>query len=248
MNQAEQQAELIRLLKDTNEFLKSQNDDQKNQIQQLTQTIANLQETIGQLNRKLFGISSEASKPKSQASVIPEQLNLFNEAEATADPTVEEPSIETVVEGYVRNGKKQKSTREELLKDLPVVEVLCSVPDEDRTCEYCGTDMIQLGKKLVREELRITPAKVERIHYIQEVLICPQCKDDDVPTIVEASTPSPLMKHSLASPSTVAYVMYQKYANALPLYRQENDWRQMGVRLPRATLGNWVIQCGLDYM
>lgn len=47
---------------------------------------------------------------------------------------------------------------------------------------------------------------------------------------------------------TVAYVMYQKYVNSVPLYRQEADWKQLGVKLPRATLANWVIKCGMDYM
>lgn len=246
MNQAEQQAEMIRLLSETNDFLKSQNESQQQQIQQLNQTILNLQETINQFSRKLFGTSSEQTK--TNPNDINGQLDFFNEVEALTDPSVKEPSVETVVSGYLRDEKKKKSKREDILKNLPVIEILCSVPDDGRFCDYCNTELIPLGKKLVREELRITPAKVERIHYIQEVLICPSCKEDDVPMIVEAATPSPLMKHSLASPSTVAYVMYQKYANALPLYRQEQDWKQMGVKLPRATLANWVIRCGLDYM
>lgn len=105
-----------------------------------------------------------------------------------------------------------------------------------------------IGKKVVREELRITPAKVERIQYVQEVPGCPECRKDGASVIVGAETPGPLLKHSLASPSTVAYVMYQKYVNSIPLYRQEADWKQLGVKLPRATLANWVIKCGMDYM
>jgi len=244
MTQVAQQAELIKLLTETNEFLRTQTISQQDQIQQLNQTIVNLQETIKQMNRKLFGASSEKATP-AQASG---QLDMFNEAEVTANPNAEEPTIETVVSGYIRDPKKAKGKREDILKNLPIIEIPCSVSEDLRSCDYCNTDMILLGNKFVREELRITPAKVERIHYIQEVLICPTCKQDDVPVIVEAETPSPLMKHSLASPSTVAYVMYQKYANALPLYRQEQDWKQMGVQLPRATLANWVIHCGLDYM
>ena len=42
--------------------------------------------------------------------------------------------------------------------------------------------------------------------------------------------------------------MYQKYVNSVPLYRQETDWKQLGVKLPRATLANWVIKCGIDYL
>ena len=129
-----------------------------------------------------------------------------------------------------------------------MIEVPCTVPDEDRNCPYCNTPMEVIGKKVVREELRITPAKVERIQYVQEVLGCPECKKDGASVIVGAETPSPLLKHSLASPSTVAYVMYQKYVNSIPLYRQEADWKQLGVKLSRATLANWVIKCGMDYM
>ena len=55
---------------------------------------------------------------------------------------------------------------------------------------------------------------------------CPKCKHTDHPYIEKALTPTSLMNHSLASPSSVANVMYQKYVNAVPLYRQKS------VRLP----------------
>ena len=42
--------------------------------------------------------------------------------------------------------------------------------------------------------------------------------------------------------------MYQKYVNSIPLYRQEADWKQLGVKLGRATLANWIIKCGMDHM
>lgn len=57
-----------------------------------------------------------------------------------------------------------------------------------------------------------------------------------------------MLKHSLMFSSTVAYVMYRKYVNSILLYRQEADWKQMEVKLGRATLANWVTKCGLDYM
>ena len=51
------------------------------------------------------------------------------------------------------------------------------------------------------------------------------------------------MKHSLASPSTVADVMTKKYVDGVPLARQEKIWARQGVELSRATMANWVIQC-----
>lgn len=254
MNEADQR-EIIQLLKDSleqykanNEYLKKLNEEQQNQIQQLTQTIVNLNETVENLKNKIFGFSSEKTRLKNN-DVIPEQQNFFNEVEAYVDPTAKEPKLDDVLpELKTAKPRKKKAIREELLAKLPVVEVLCALSDENKICPYCDTEMDQMAKKFVREEIRITPAKVERIHYMQEVWSCPQCKEDDVPYIVEARTPSPLMKHSLASPSTVSHVMYQKYVNSMPLYRQSKDWEQLGVMLPRNTLANWVNKCSLEYM
>ena len=254
MPQSEMEA-LLQLQKETIESLRQLVESQRltieqmsksheEQTAQLNQTIANLNETVEYLKKKLFASSSE----KSNKDVFPGQINLFNEAEAAAEPSVPEPTLEEAVRGYDRQARKPKATREEILAGLPVIEVPCTVPDADRNCPYCNTPMEVIGKKVVREELRITPAKVERIQYVQEVLGCPECRKDGASVIVGAETPSPLLKHSLASPSTVAYVMYQKYVNSIPLYRQEADWKQMGVKLPRATLANWVIKCGMDYM
>ena len=254
MPQSEMEA-LIQLQKETIESLRQLVDSQRRTIEQmarsheeqtaqLNQTIANLNETVEYLKKKLFASSSE----KTKKDTFPGQMDLFNEAEAAADPSVPEPTLEEAVGGYHRKAKKPKATREEILAGLPVIEVPCTVADEDRNCPYCNTPMEVIGKKVVREELRIIPAKVERVQYVQEVLGCPECKKDGASVIVGAETPSPLLKHSLASPSTVAYVMCQKYVNSVPLYRQEADWKQLGVKLSRATLANWVIKCGIDYM
>ena len=43
------------------------------------------------------------------------------------------------------------------------------------------------------------------------------------------------------------WTMYQKYANGLPLYRQEKDWNQYGVQISLTTLANWIIYCSQNY-
>ena len=238
--------ELIVLLKDTIEYLKKENtslretnEKQTGQIKELTEEIRNLRETVEYLTRKLYGKSRE----KEQMSG---QLDLFNEAEKEADPKMPEPTKEEVVAGYRRG----KASRKGMLEDVPVREVMCYVPEEDRKCPLCGAEMEAVGKKFIREELQIIPAKVELIRYYQEVLGCPKCKKEDEEFVtVSAPVPSPLIPGgSLASPSTVAYILYQKYAMAVPLYRMEQDWLQNGVRLHRSTMANWVIECSLRYL
>ena len=49
------------------------------------------------------------------------------------------------------------------------------------------------------------------------------------------------MLHGMASAGTVAWVMYQKYVNSLPLYRQEKDFKMYGAEICRGTIANWII-------
>ena len=45
----------------------------------------------------------------------------------------------------------------------------------------------------------------------------------------------------------VAYVMCEKTAVAVPFYRQEDFWRQLGAPIARETAANWCIQCTFRY-
>lgn len=210
-------------------------------IKSLEQQVNNLTEMILLLRKEKFGSSSE----KTPKPVLSGQICLFNEAEAEADPSAPEPVVKDI-NGYKR--RNPKSRREERLKDLPVKEILCEIHEDDQNCLRCNTLLRPIGKETVREELEYIPAKLQIIRYVRMAYECPQCKHTDTPYIEKALTPSPLMAHSLASPSTVAHVMYQKYVNAMPLYRQEKDWEQLGFSLSRATMANWIIRCSQDYL
>jgi transposase len=42
----------------------------------------------------------------------------------------------------------------------------------------------------------------------------------------------------------LAFVAVSKYTDALPLYRQQQIFTRLGVKMPRATLANWMIKVG----
>lgn len=212
----------------------------ENTIKGLQDQISNLTEIVELLRKEKFGPSSEKT-PKGQTEG---QLSLFNEAELEADASALEP-IEKDTNGY--KYRNQKTKREELIKALPIREIPCTLPDEEQYCGQCGTKLKVLGTQVVREELEYIPAKLRVVRYVKTVYECPKCKHTDHPVIIKAQTPTSLMNHSLASPSSVANVMYQKYVNSVPLYRQEKDWVQMGIALSRATMANWIIRCSNDY-
>lgn len=209
---------------------------QKVRIDRLMNMLANFQKT-------LYGQSSE--KSKYVLGEDSQQLSLFNEAEAESNRHAPEPD-KVAVAGHTR---KAKRTKEELAADLPVVEILCELDDEKLVCEECGGKMRALGKETVREELEIIPAQLRLLRYIRNSYVCTNCeKETGEATIVKAPTPAPVIKRSLASASTVAHVMYQKYVNGMPLYRQEKDWANQGIVLSRATLANWIIRAATDWL
>ena len=59
--------------------------------------------------------------------------------------------------------------------------------------------------------------------------------------------PYPVIQHSYASPSTVAWVIHQKYELAVPLYRQDKEGADPGVTLSRATMSNWILASYRDW-
>ena len=212
----------------------------ENTIKDLQSQVNNLTEMVMLLRKEKFGPSSEKT-PKQ----VDGQLSLFNEVEVEADASVPEP-ISKEVKGYVR--KNPKTKREEIIKDLPVREILCETAKEEQYCDYCNSTLRPIGKEVVREELEYIPAKLQIVRYVRMSYECPRCKHTERPFIKKALTPTSLMNHSLASPSSVANVMYQKYVNSVPLYRQEKEWERMGLSLSRATMANWVIRCSQDYL
>ena len=210
------------------------------QMEQLNQTIANLTETINELKRKIFGISSERS---SNISSFDGQLNLFESLEI--EESIHVPEVITV---SAHEKKKSRATHDELAKNVPIRIVNLELEGDDRNCAYCNTPMEDIGSKVVREEIHITPAKVERIQYVQHSYACPQCREDGDSTIEKAPVPTPLISHSMASASAVSYIMYQKCTNCQPFYRQEKDWEQLGVKLNRGTIANWFNTCAEEYL
>lgn len=215
----------------------------QNSINDLTRQIENLTEIILQMRRDKFGPSSEKTRKADDGG---EQLSLFNEAELEADSAVPEP-FQQNAKGQI-TPRRKRVRRDIILADLPVEEILLQIPEEELVCEQCRGRLTVIGREYVREELQYIPSQLKRIIYVRESYECPKCKHTEKPFLIRTTAPPSLLNHSLASPGSVAYVMYQKYVQGIPLYRQEKDWERMGILLSRATMANWVIRCAQDYL
>ena len=213
-----------------NENLTAENKRLKQKLERMNELLLNAQ-------RAQFGQSSEK-----RSYVLPdsEQLRIFNEAEQAQNEKAEEPTEKTLVAAHER---KKKRTKEELAKELPTKEICLDLSDEQKICSACGEKMTCIGKKFLYEELQIIPKQVILLKYYANTYACKHCEEQTgFGHLASVKAPPRLLKHSLASPSTVADVMTQKYVNGIPLYRQEQIWKREGVELSRATLANWVTE------
>ena len=214
-------------------------------LEQLQMENALLRQEMAELIAKLswfeeqFRLSQQRRFGKSSEQTSADQLNLFNEAEAEAKPSLPEPIAEEIVVSYRR--KKTSGSREELLQDLPVETVEYRLPPEEQTCACCGGNLHEMSTE-VRKELKIVPAKVSLVEHIRYVYGCRHCENNEITTpVITASMPAPVIPKSLASPSALAYVIEQKYVMGVPLYRQEQQFERLGIGLSRQTISNWIL-------
>lgn len=208
----------------------------KDKIDKLNIQLNNLTELLVKNRRSMFGQSSEQSKYIEGM----EQYSLFNEAEKESKETAPEPDEKTMVPAHER---KKKRSKEKLTEGLPHYEVVCDLPENEQRCLKCGNKLVYIGKEKIRSELLVIPQQMAVLDYYQLSYKCVTCEKETGETfIVKGEVPRPVMKKSMASAATVAYVMQEKYVNGVPLFRQEKYWKSKGIELNRNTLANWVIR------
>lgn len=184
--------------------------------------------------KKQFGTSSE------KTSALQIELG-FNEAEAVTDSSAEVIEPKTVT--YTRK-PKSVGHRQEVLENLPTEVIEYHLPEEEQVCSCCGEAMHEMSSNS-RDEVVIIPAQLKVIKHVSFIYSCRNCERNEINTpIITAPAPKALIPKSLASASAVAYIMSQKYTEAMPLYRQEKHFERLGIDLPRATLSNWMLKGG----
>lgn len=59
--------------------------------------------------------------------------------------------------------------------------------------------------------------------------------------IAVAALPAAPIEQGMAAPGLLAHVLVSKFADHLPLNRQQAMLRRAGIELPRSTLCDWVL-------
>ena len=213
---------------------------QQEQLENIDRTLQLVLEQMADLKRHRFGRSSERHEPDEQISFmeVDGKIVFFNESEAVAA----EESGEDTEPVPRRKPKKKHGKREDDLEGLPVVVIEHSLTQDELTALFGEEGFKQLPDEVYRR-YGFTPAKVEvEEHHVK---VYAGKKTDE---IVRAPHPESLLRGSLVSPSLEAAVMNAKYVNAVPLYRQEQEFERYGLHISRQNMANWTIQCADRYL
>ena len=196
-------------------------------VAELQALVSELREQVAHLKRMLFGRRSE------KLSDDPNQQQLFGAAPAEAPPPPPPPDDDDDPKPPRR--RKGHKGRRPLPEHLPRQIHEIHPPADQRSCPDCGQAKVVFGQD-VTEELEVIPARFFVNRYVRFKYACRHCQGQ---VSVGPLPPRPLDK-GVPGPGFLAHVIASKYADHLPLYRQQQIYRRYGLELPRSTLCGWV--------
>lgn len=192
---------------------------------------------IERLKIQLFG-----RKTEKWSQIEKDQGILFNEIESALQedsPEPEEESLFTPVKSHTR----KKTGRKPFPDYFPRITILHDIPESEKTCS-CGHGLTRIGEES-SEKLDIIPAKIQVEVHVRPKYACKKCEgtsDETLPVVKIAPVYNQIAEKSMFSSGFLAYTLTQKFADALPFYRQAGILQRSGVEISRSTLSNTAIQ------
>lgn len=197
-------------------------------------TISKREEQITQLSfeldkfrRYLFGKKSE-KLPTDQNDIA--QMNLFELG--TTEQQQEELSEQAQEEAHEKKTPKKRakgqgrmSLPEELRREVIIIE-----PTED------VSECVCIGEE-VTEVLDLLPAELYVKRYVRRKYALPNGEG-----ILTGHLPERVIEKGIPSNSLIAQMTLDKYVYGLPLHRQIDKYKRLGVNIPASTASDWLIK------
>jgi len=131
--------------------------------------------------------------------------------------------------------KKTAGGRQTLPRHLKRERMVRDLADGEKHCGQCAQDLRRIGEE-TSERYEYIPAS---LMVIEEVCLKYACSC----TIRTAGKPAQPIEKSNAGASLLAQVIVSKFADHLPLHRQEKIFRRHGTEISRKTMCGWMAQC-----
>lgn len=214
------------------------------QIQELTKKLNSiqlshrmLQHQVEQLLRRVYGRRSEKMHPDQLMfdSMVMEGLELG----ADPQPLVQMPAQSTAQKKKSKAAKRKHPGRVPIPEHLERIEILLDIPEDKKTCPETGKPLKQIGCE-VSEKLEYRPGKLIVNVYKRPKYASP---DSTAPVgVITAPMPDHPIEKCKADVGLLSYIIVSKFADHLPLYRQNGIFEREGVDIPRATQSSWIMQ------
>ena len=182
------------------------------------------------LKRMKFAAQSERFNPE-QKSLLQDEIEADLAAVASEIDGLQQESA------AVSPQEKKQPKRLPLPANLPRREIRHE--PESSTCR-CGCQMKRIGED-VAEKLDYAPGVFTVERHIRGKWACAQCE-----TIHQVPVDPHIIDKGIPTTGLLAQVLVAKYADHLPLYRQEAIFGRAGLAIPRSTLAQWVGSCGVQ--
>ena len=215
------------------------------QIEELTQKLESvqrqlttLQHQMEQMLRRLYGRKSEQLNPNQLMldPIILESLNQNQDAQQTP------PEATAPVKPEVVTPRKpsQHHGRVPIPEHLERVEILLDIPEEQKVCPETGEPLKVIAIE-VSEKLEYRPGKLIVNVYKRPQYALPE-RADSFGGVIAAAMPDHPIAKCKGDVGLIAHLIVSKFADHLPLYRQDGIFEREGVTIPRATQSSWLMQ------
>lgn len=190
------------------------------------QQISLLNFELDKLRRYIFGSKSEKLSIRTAPT---DQLALFDLA--TTEPQQEACSEEAVEKAAKKPAKKREKGKGRMkLPENLRREIITIEPEEDTT------DCIKMGEE-VTEVLELIPAELYVKQYVRPKYARPHGEG-----VIIAELPERIINKGIASESVIAQMSVDKYVYSMPLHRQIDKYRRLGVNIPASTASGWLMK------
>jgi len=133
--------------------------------------------------------------------------------------------------------KRTPRPRKGFAAHLERVEVI--IEPEDLP-EHAGKEKIKIGED-VSERLDVTPAKFRVI-----ITRRPKYAFRNEDGVIQASAPAHIIEAGIPTEALLAQIAVSKYADGLPLYRQEAIYARDKVEISRSLMAQWMGKVGFE--
>ena len=218
----------IAVLRNENERLKEQLARTQAPLAESEEARQRLETIIVDMRREKFGAKSEKLRPD-QFHLPLEDVEI---AQGVLDAAQEKAAalIKGKSDGAPRPSNRNRG---QLPAHLPRVERI--IEPKSTLCPCGCGEMAKIGED-VSERLDVIPAQLRVLVTRRPKYACRRCSG----AVAQAHAPEHVVPGGLPTEALIAQIIVAKFGDHLPFYRQAEIYARQGIRLDRATLGNWT--------